>query len=109
MPTAQGRSFGAVPSPSRGSRKSRVKQSQYNDFVRMLEVEGTEVVDLELTEGEEPRAIKMSLHQAAKRVGIEIDVWDLNGHVYFRKGRAPGRKQNRPRSMLDLTRHMGNE
>jgi hypothetical protein len=101
MPRISTRRLSEVPAPTRTSRKAQVKQSEYNGYLRVLE--DSEVGDLELDPADNSRSVKMSLQRAARRLGMEIDVWESNGHVYFRK--SAGARKGRPRSMLDLTRY----
>lgn len=101
MPIAHTRKMSEVPPPSRTSRKSRVKQSEYNGFVNLLKDD--DVGELELAPEENLRGVKVSLRNAGTRLGIPLDVWDANGKVYYRRG--TGTKRGRSRSMLDIARN----
>lgn len=104
MPKASSRKLAEVPLPTRTSRKSRLKQDEYDGYIRILEED--EVGDLELGPEENMRAVKMSLQRAAARYGIEIQVWDSGNHVYYRKGVS--RKRNTPRRGLEIHRAVSN-
>lgn len=107
MPKVSSRKLSEVPLPGRRtSRKNQVKQAEYDSYIRMLD--GDDVGDLELDEGENTRAVKMSLHQAAARRGIELQVWDVGNHVYFRESKG-GSKRRKLASNLDIHRAMSRE
>jgi hypothetical protein len=57
--------------------------------VRRVEV--NEVGDLELEPGENVRSVKVRLRRASSRLGIDLEIWDANGHVYFRRVTRRGR------------------
>jgi hypothetical protein len=67
----------------------REQQQRYDEFVRRVEV--TDVGDLELDPNENVRSIKVRLRRASSRLGIDLDIWDANGHVYFRRVTRRGR------------------
>jgi hypothetical protein len=67
----------------------REQQQKYDDFVRKVDV--NEVGDLELEPGENLRSVKVRLRRASSRIGADIDIWDANGHVYFRRVTRRGR------------------
>jgi hypothetical protein len=54
------------------------------------------VGELELEAEEAIRSVKVRLRRAAVRLGMELDVWDVNGRVYFRIRQ----RRNRPRRVL---------
>jgi hypothetical protein len=37
------------------------------------------------------RSVKVRLRRASSRLGIDLDIWDVNGHVYFRRVTRRGR------------------
>ena len=93
MPTLHVRKPGDAPSPSRSSRAVRELQQKYDDFVRGID--NSEVGDLELDPNDNVRSVKVRLRRASSRLGANLNIWDVNGHVYFqhvvRRGRP--RKQ----------------
>jgi hypothetical protein len=89
MPTLYIRKPNEAPLPSRSSRAVREQQQRYDEFVRR--VDQTDVGDLELDPNENVRSIKVRLRRAASRLGIDLDIWDANGHVYFRRVTRRGR------------------
>lgn len=93
MPTLRIRKPGEAPSPSRSSRAVRELQQKYDDFVRGID--SAAVGDLELDPNDNVRSVKVRLRRASSRLGANLNIWDVNGHVYFqhvvRRGRP--RKQ----------------
>ena len=89
MPKLHVRKPGDVPPPSRASRAVREQQQKFDDFVRGIDV--TDVGDLELDSGENVRSVKVRLRRASSRLGVDLDIWDSNGHVYFRRVTRRGR------------------
>lgn len=89
------RSASEVPQPSRAPKAARERQKMYEGFVR--EIGGTSIGELELSEGENLRGVKVALRRAATRIAQDIEIWDGNGRVYFRAG-APKRSRARKRS-----------
>lgn len=61
----------------------REQQQRYDDFVRTIDT--SDVGDLELEASENLRSVKVRLRRASSRLGLDIDIWDTNGHVYFRR------------------------
>lgn len=61
----------------------REQQQKYDDFVRGIEA--NEVGDLELEPSENVRSVKVRLRRASSRLGLDIEIWDANGHVYFQR------------------------
>jgi hypothetical protein len=82
-----------VPLPSRASRAVRELQQKYDEFVRGVEL--NEAGELELDLGDNIRSVKVRLRRASSRLGLDIDIWDANGKVYFRRVTRRGR-QRRP-------------
>jgi len=74
---------GEAPPPSRVPRAMREQQQRYEEFVRGIEL--NEVGDLQLDAGENLRSVKVRLRRAALRLGEDLDIWDANGRVYFRR------------------------
>ena len=89
MPTLHVRKPSEVPSPTRVSRAVRELQQQYEDYVKGVDSSG--VGDLELDPSEDVRSIKVRLRRASTRLGIKLDMWDANGHVYFQREIRRGR------------------
>jgi hypothetical protein len=94
MPQMHVRKSSEAPLPSRSSRAVREQQQKYDDFVRGID--GTDVGDLELEPGENVRSVKVRLRRASSRLSIDIDIWDANGHVYFRRVTRRGRPRRQP-------------
>jgi len=61
----------------------REQQQKYDDFVRKIDT--NDVGDLELEPNENLRSVKVRLRRASSRLGLDIDIWDANGHVYFQR------------------------
>lgn len=89
MPVLHLRKPNEAPLPSRSSRAVREQQQKYDEFVRRVEL--NDVGDLELEPSENVRSVKVRLRRASSRVGIDLDIWDVNGHVYFRRVTRRGR------------------
>jgi hypothetical protein len=89
MPQLSVRKASEAPPPSRLSRTIREQQEKYDEFVRRIDT--NEVGDLELDNGENVRSVKVRLRRASTRVGADLEIWDVNGHVYFRKVTRRGR------------------
>jgi hypothetical protein len=85
-----------APLPSRSSRAIREQQLKYDNFIRQVDV--TDVGELELEPGENIRSVKVRLRRACSRLGVDIDTWDADGRVYFRRvtRRRRGRRQQQP-------------
>jgi hypothetical protein len=90
MPTLTIRRPEEVPSPSRSPRSVREAQALYEGFIQAID---GDVGDLELAADEQARSVKVRLRRAATRLGREIDIWELDGHVYF----SLTTKRGRPR------------
>jgi hypothetical protein len=54
-------------------------------------IDTNDVGDLELEPSENLRSVKVRLRRASSRLGLDIDIWDVNGHVYFRRVTRRGR------------------
>lgn len=89
MPLLHVRKPNEAPLPSRSSRAVREQQQKYDEFVRRIEV--NDVGDLELEPSENVRSVKVRLRRASSRLGTDLDIWDANGHVYFRRVTRRGR------------------
>ena len=89
MPVLHVKKPGDVPPPSRASRAVREQQEKYDEFVRRIDV--NDVGDLELEPGENLRSVKVRLRRASSRLGADLDIWDANGRVYFRRVTRRGR------------------
>ena len=95
MPHLSVRSPNDVPRPSRASRAVREQQSLYDNFIRDV---GDQVGELDLQPDESIRSVKVRLRRSAARLGLELDVWDVNSRVYFRV-RARRSRASRPRAL----------
>ena len=89
MPQLHVRKPSEAPVPSRSSRAVRELQEKYDDFVH--KIDASEVGDLELDASENVRSVKVRLRRASSRVGVDLDIWDANGHVYFKRVTRRGR------------------
>ena len=89
MPLLHIRKPNEAPPPSRSSRAVREQQQKYDDFVRGIDA--NEVGDLELEPRENVRSVKVRLRRASSRLALDLDIWDANGHVYFRRVSRRGR------------------
>ena len=89
MPVLHVKKPGDVPPPSRASRAVREQQEKYDDFVRRRDV--SDVGDLELEPAENLRSVKVRLRRASSRLSVDLDIWDANGRVYFRRVTRRGR------------------
>lgn len=89
MPLLHVRKPSEAPPPSRSSKAVREQQLKYDDFIRSIDT--SEVGDLELEPNENVRSVKVRLRRASSRIGVDVDIWDANGHVYFRRVTRRGR------------------
>jgi hypothetical protein len=92
MPRLQVRKASEVPSPSRSSRAVQEQQRLYEGFIREV---GSDVGELALAPGEQVRGVKVRLRRASTRVGSPIEIWDVDGKVYFKTENQ--RRRGRPR------------
>ena len=58
----------------------------------MREVGAFNVGELWLSPGDNMAGIKAAVRRAAIRVGVDINIWDVSGNIYFK---APGAKRGR--------------
>jgi hypothetical protein len=89
MPTLHVRKPGEAPTPSRSSRAVRELQQKYDDFVKGIDA--SQIGDLELEPSDNVRSVKVRLRRASSRLGINLNIWDENGHVYFQHVARRGR------------------
>lgn len=89
MPLLHVRKPSEAPPPSRSSKAVREQQLKYDEFIRSIDT--SEVGDLELEPNENVRSVKVRLRRASSRIGVDVDIWDANGHVYFRRVTRRGR------------------
>jgi hypothetical protein len=89
MPQLHIRKPSEAPPPSRSSKAVREQQQRYDDFIRSIDA--TDVGDLDLDPSENVRSVKVRLRRASSRLNTDIDIWDVDGHVYFRKVTRRGR------------------
>jgi hypothetical protein len=88
MPKLSVRSSNEVPQPSTASKAVQEARRQYEGYIRVV---GTNVGELEILPEEQVRSVKVRLRRAAKRIGSELDIWDINDRVYFRVRPKRGR------------------
>jgi len=96
MPRLQVRKPNEVPSPSRSSRTVQEQQRVYEGFIKSID---GNVGELDLDPGDQIRSIKVRLRRAATRLGTQIEIWDVNGKVYF-KAEATRRRGRRPKGQM---------
>ena len=89
MPQLHVRKPNEAPPPSRSSRAVREQQQKYDEFVRQIDT--SDVGDLELEPSENVRSVKVRLRRASSRIGVDLDIWDVSGHVYFKRVIRRGR------------------
>ena len=94
MPTLHVVSLAQAPQPSRVSKAVREQQMVYENYINMI---GMDVGDLELTGEDDMRSLKVRLRRASSRMGLKIDMWDLNNHLYFTVKQNPVVRRGRPR------------
>jgi len=92
MPKLQLRKLEDVPSPSHTSRAVLEQQLLYDGFIKQLK---GQVGQLELEQGEAVRSIKVRLRRASSRLGTPLEIWDVDGKVYFKS--EGQRRRSRPR------------
>jgi hypothetical protein len=90
MPKLSLRSSNEVPQPTKASKAVQEAQRQYEGYIREI---GNNVGELEMLPEEELRSVKVRLRRAATRMGSELDIWDFNGRVYFRRPGKRGRSR----------------
>ncbi len=89
MPVLHKKRSAEVPPPSRASRAVREQQLKFDNFVR--EVDVGDAGELDLEPGETVRSVKVRLRRASSRLGVDLEIWDANGKVYFRRVTKRGR------------------
>jgi hypothetical protein len=88
VPSLKVRSASEVPTPSKSSKAVHEAQLQYEGFIQAI---NGDVGELELSPDEQVRSVKVRLRRAASRLNREIDIWDVDGRVYFRVASKRGR------------------
>ena len=88
MPKLAIRKQNEVPAPNRSPRAVREQQQLYEGYIRQLD---GNVGELELAANEQIRSIKVRLRRAATRLGSALEIWDVDGKVYFRAAARRGR------------------
>jgi hypothetical protein len=92
MPNLSLRKPEEVPQPSRSSRAVQEQQTLYESFVRQV---GADVGELQLSDDESARSVKIRLRRAASRLGSQLEIWDVGNKVYFRAENRPRRGRQR--------------
>jgi hypothetical protein len=90
VPRFELRSPEEVPTPKRASKAIQQQQQIYEGFIRQL---NNNVGELQLAPDEQVRSIKVRLRRAATRLGAQLEIWDVDGKVYFR-----AEQRRRPRA-----------
>lgn len=88
MPSLKVRSASEVPTPSKSSKAVHEAQLQYEGFIQAI---NGDVGELELSPDEQVRGVRVRLRRAATRLSREIEIWDVDGRVYFRVASKRGR------------------
>ncbi len=96
MPVLHKRKQTEVPPPSRASRAVREQQQKFDNFVRDVDV--GDAGELSLEPGETVRSVKVRLRRASSRLGVDLEIWDANGKVYFRRVTKRGRPRRSERA-----------
>ncbi len=91
MPQLKIKKPGEVPPPSRVSAAAREQQRIYDEFVRQVSAGGAG--ELELLPKETVRGVKTRLRRASGRVGVPLQIWDVDGKVYFTRAIKRGRRR----------------
>ncbi len=81
MPKLVVRKPNEVPAPSHTSRAVLEQQRLYESFIQSLD---GNVGELESSEGETLRTIKLRVRRAATRLALELEIWDADDKVYFK-------------------------
>ncbi len=96
MPVLHKRKQTEVPPPSRASRAVREQQQRFDSFVKEIDV--GDAGELQLEPGETVRSVKVRLRRASSRMGVDLEIWDANGKVYFRRVTRRGRTRRGDRA-----------
>jgi hypothetical protein len=91
VPKLQVRKPEQVPGPVKASRAVQERHRLYEGFIR--DVGAGSVGELQLESNEPMRSVKVRLRRAASRLGVELEIWDADGRIYFK----PATKQGRPK------------
>jgi hypothetical protein len=83
-----------VPGPVKTSRAVQEQHRLYEGFIR--DVGAGRVGELQLESNEQMRSVKVRLRRAASRLGVELEVWDADGRIYFK----PATKRGRPKRQV---------
>ena len=92
MPNLTLRKSDEVPIRKKGTSAQKEQQALYEGFIKQI---ADNVGELQLGEDERSRSVKVSLRRASKRLGTELEIWEVDGRVYFRRQsqRRPGRRR----------------
>ena len=93
MPKLMVRKAADVPSPVTTSRAVREQQQLYEDFIQQAT---GNVGEITLEPGDAIRSIKVRLRRAGTRLSAKLDIWDVDGKVYF-QAEASRLRRGRPR------------
>jgi hypothetical protein len=88
LPSLKVRNASEVPTPSKSSKAVHDAQLQYEGFIQAI---NGDVGELDLSPDEQVRGVKVRLRRAATRLSREIEIWDVDGRVYFRVATKRGR------------------
>ena len=89
MPNLTLRKSDEVPNQKKGT---SAQQALYEGFIKQI---ADNVGELQLGQDERIRSVKVSLRLASKRLSTDLEIWDVDGRVYFRRQsqRRPGRRR----------------
>jgi len=93
VPRLSVRKLAEVPAPNRVSKAALGQQRLYERFI--AEATGS-VGELVLDSDESVRSVKTRLRRASTRIGRKLEIWDVNGKVYF-QSEASRPRRGRPR------------
>jgi hypothetical protein len=93
LPKLMVRKAADVPSPVKTSRAVREQQELYESFIKQAT---GNVGEMTLDPADAIRSIKVRLRRAGTRLGVNLDIWDADGKVYF-QAEAPRTRRGRPR------------
>ena len=80
MPKLSVRKLADVPLPIHTNKAVQEQQKLYEGFI--ASATGS-VGELALDAGEAVRSVKTRLRRAATRIGRKLEIWDVDGKVYF--------------------------
>ena len=94
MPNLTLRKLDEVPrrSGAKGSKAQREQQALYEGFIKQI---GDNVGELELGQDEPVRSVRVRLSRAGKRLATDLEIWEADGRVYFKRQEQRRRSRTR--------------